>query len=122
MTRCPLSIMLFGLLASGCSSEPKHMSAAEFQGAYKTSKMQTLDWYSCVGETNGAVYMRRTRVALSSGAPTERTFFTETNKLAPGFLEEMRNDSKVEPDGAANGSQPFRLETNQTSSGAGPRR
>jgi hypothetical protein len=98
------------------------MSAGEFQRVYKESKMQTLDWYAYLGETNGAVYMRRTRVALSGGGPTERVFFTETNRLNSGFLEDMRRDSKVEPGGAANGSQPIRAETNRTSGAAGSRR
>jgi hypothetical protein len=37
-------------------------------------------------------------------------------------LPKSRNDAESQPDGAANGNQPFRSETNRTSSGAGLRR
>lgn len=72
------------------------MSGDKFERSYKASKMQTLDWYSYVGETNGAVYMLRKRVPLFGSKPKERVVFTETNRLTPGFLQKMRFESKVE--------------------------
>ena len=117
--RWPIFIVVFLLFAAGCSSGPKHLSGGDFQRAYQANKMQTLDWYSYLGETNGAIYMRRTRVALSVGRPQERIFFTETNGLTEGFLEQMLKDSKVEPDGAANRSQPIPFQTSQTPKAAG---
>jgi hypothetical protein len=105
MSARTVPILVLIVFACGCSTAPKHMSAADFQRVYLANKMQTLDWYSYAGETNGCVYTRRTRVALSSGDPTERLFFTETNGLPPGFVAEMRmldgmrNHSRVEPSG-----------------------
>ena len=81
----------------GCSSGPRHMSGGEFERAYATSKTQTLDWYSYVGETNGAVYMLRKRVPLVGSKTKEQVFFTETNGLTQEFLQKMRNEAKVEP-------------------------
>lgn len=96
------SIVLLAALAPGCSSGPKYVSADAFQSAYRASKTQTLDHYSYVGETNGFVYIRRTSVGLSSGAPNEQVFFTETEGLSPGFLEAFRKEPSVEPVAAPN--------------------
>ena len=125
MVRLTILTVLSGVLACGCSSAAKHMSAADFQRAYMSDKTQTLEFYSYAGETNGCVYMRRSRLPLSSGGPKERLFFTEASGLPPGFvaqmriLEHLRLDPKVEPDGAANRSQPIHSQTNRASAAAG---
>ncbi len=78
------------------------MSGTDFERAYKTSKMQTLDLYSYIGETNGAVYMLRTRTPLIGSKPKEQAFFTETNGLTPGFVEQMKKEAIVEQGAAGN--------------------
>jgi hypothetical protein len=78
------------------------MSGSEFERAYVTSKMQTLDWYSYIGETNGGVYMLRKRMPLIGSKPKERVFFTETNGLKQGFLQQMRNEATVEQGATGN--------------------
>ena len=47
-----------------------------------------MDDYSYRGETNGKVYVRYTRVSLLSNKAHQETFFTETNGLAPSFLQQ----------------------------------
>ena len=78
------------------------MSGSEFEQAYAASKMQTLDWYSYIGETNGAVYMLRTRTPLVGSKPKEQMFFTETNALTPGFVDQIRKEAVVEQGAAGN--------------------
>ena len=89
----PKYFLLLGLLGVvGCSSAPRHLSASEFEQAIDASKTQTLDLYLYTGETNGAVYVLRKRAPLIGSKPKERMFFTETNGLTPGFLEQMRGE------------------------------
>jgi hypothetical protein len=83
---------------------------------------QTMHWSAYLGETNGAVYMLRKTMPLVGSKWKEEVLFTETSGLAPGLLEQMRDTSKPEPVGPANGSQPIRSETNSTPSTAGSRR
>jgi hypothetical protein len=91
------AILLTCVLA-GCSSGPKHLPAGELQRQYQTGNMTSLEHYSYVGETNGAVYVRRERLPLLSGSrPRERILFTETNALSPSFLDQIRHEPKVEP-------------------------
>lgn len=82
------------------------MAGTDFERAYKTSKMQTLDLYSYIGETNGAVYMLRTRTPLVGSKPKEQVFFTETNALTPGFLDQIRGEAIVEQGAAGNSHRP----------------
>ena len=82
------------------------MTGTDFERAYKTSKMQTLDWYSYIGETNGAVYMLRTRTPLIGSKPKKQVFFTETNGLTPEFVEQMKNEAIVEQGAAGNSHRP----------------
>ena len=86
----------------GCSSAPRYMSGAYFERSYKMSKMQTLDSYSYVGETNGAIYMLRTRTPLVGSKLKEQVFFTETNGLTQGFVEQMKSEAVVEQGAAGN--------------------
>ena len=88
------------LVAAGCSSNPKHLSAAAFQQRYQESKGNSLEGYTYLGETNGAVYIVRQRVPLLFGSkPHEKTFFTETNALPAGFIDELRHEKPVEQSG-----------------------
>src|SRR2546423_918620 len=90
--------ILVTFAVTGCSSGPKHLPASELQRQYQTGNMTSLEYYSYVGETNGAVYVRRKRLPLVFGSePRERVFSTETNALSPGFLEQIRNEPKVGP-------------------------
>jgi hypothetical protein len=74
--------------------------------------MQTIETYSYVGETNGWVYLRRSRLALSSGGPADRLFFTEISGLPPAFIKEMRileeaaKSAKIEVPVSSDASQP----------------
>jgi hypothetical protein len=72
------------------------MTGQDFRQAYESGKVQTLDGYHYLGETNGAVYMLRTRVPLFGSKPKQKVLFTETNALDPSFLRQMREESKVE--------------------------
>ena len=115
-------VLILAVLTASCSSKPKHVSAAEFQRLFQSRNAQTAHWYSYLGETNGAAYMLQKTMPVVGSKWKVTVLFTETNGLAPGFVEQMREASKLEPSGPANGSQPFRVETNRTSSAAGSRR
>jgi hypothetical protein len=121
-TRRILPILFLVALTASCSTKPKHVSAAEFQREFEMRHTQTMNWSAYLGETNGAVYMLRKTMPLVGSKWKEEVLFTETNGLAPGLLEQMRDASKLEPVGPANGSQPIRSGTNSTSSAAGSRR
>ena len=96
MRTLPICALLVGFLVSGCANHPKHVSAEEFQRLYRSVNTQTLDWYSYLGETNGAVYMARSRVGLFGGEPRDKVYFTETNGLPSEFLQALR--ARVKPE------------------------
>jgi hypothetical protein len=114
-------LLLAGLMAS-CSTKPQHVSATEFQKQWGMRHAQTVHWCSYLGVTNGSVYMLRKTMPLVGSKWKEEVLFTETNGLPSDFVAQMRAVSKLEQDGAANGSQPFSFETNSTSPAAGSRR
>ena len=119
ITRCILLVVLVAAVASGCSTKPRHISAAEFQKQWKMRNTQTVHWSSYLGETNGNVYMLRKTMPLVGSKWKEEVLFTETNGLPAGFVAQMRAISKLEQDGPANRSQPIQIETNSASSAAG---
>ena len=90
------STLLIGFLVSGCAHHPKHVSAEEFQRLYSSVNTQTLHWYSYLGETNGAVYMARSRVGLLGGEPQDKVYFTETNGLPSELLQALRRNTTAE--------------------------
>ncbi len=122
MRALPICILLVGFLLSGCANHPKHVSAEEFQRFYRSVNTQTLVWYSYIGETNGAVYMARSRVGLLGGKPRDKVYLTETNGLPTEFLQALTRNTIAERSRAATGSQPLRFGTNEASGAAGSRR
>ena len=120
-THPPLIILGLVVLAVGCSSQPKHVTGPEFENLFKSRNVQTLRWYAYFGETNGAVYMIENKTPLVGSNPKKSVFFTETNGLTPGFLDEMRRLSWLEQNGASNWGQPFRSATNGASGAVGSR-
>jgi hypothetical protein len=119
ITRCILLLALGAGLGAGCSTKPRQVSAAEFQKQWQMRHAQTVHWYSYLGETTGNVYILRRSMPLVGSKWKEEVLFTATNGLPAALLDQMRAVSKLEPDGAANRSQPIQIETNPTSSGAG---
>lgn len=87
-----LIVPAFAILA-GCSTGPRHVSCTEFERAYALGNNQTLQSYTYLGETNGAVYMHHYRVPLFGSKPSQRILYTETNGLTPGFLEKMTKET-----------------------------
>ncbi len=118
----PVLVAAVAWVTTSCSTNPKHISAADFQRHFEWRNLQTMHAYSYLGETNGAVYMLYQKAPLVGSKWKKQILFTETNGLAPGFLEHMRSVSRLERDGAANRNQPIRPETNSTSSAAGSHR
>ncbi len=114
-------LLLAGLMIS-CSTEPQHVSATEFQKQWEMRDAQTVQWCSYLGVTNGDVYMLRKTMPLVGSKWKEEVLFTETNGLSADFVDQMRAVSKLEQDGAANGSQSFSFNTNSTSPADGSRR
>lgn len=96
ITRCILLLVFVAGLVVGCSTKPRHVSAADFQKQWEMRHAQTVHWSSYLGETNGNVYMLRKTMPLVGSKWKEEVLFTETNGLAPGFLEQMRDVSKLE--------------------------
>ncbi len=112
MKRWSAFLVVLVVAVAGCSSNPKHLSAAAFQQRYEENKGNSMEGYTYLGETNGAVYMLRRRVPLVFGSkPHEKTFFTETNALPPSFIEELRHEKKVDqpvqPPGTSRSAQRY---------------
>src|SRR5258708_621718 len=99
-------LLLLATATAGCSSRPKHLSADAFQKMYHIQG--SIQGCSLLGVTNGAAYMLRQRRSLVHHFKVnEKTFFTETNALTPGFLEKMRKAPAVEQQHAADAGQPL---------------
>ncbi len=102
MRQSVIAVLVFSAFASSCATGPKHISASRMVRGYELSKAQTLELYEYCGETNGAIFVRYTRTALSSGGSKSRMLYTETNGLARCFLDRMRSEAIGEPGAAPN--------------------
>ena len=80
------------LTACSSSTVAKHVSAAKFERSFNRSQTIAMQHFFYSGETNGCVYISRITWANWSAysKPHWQTFFTETNWLPPGFLDEVR--------------------------------
>ncbi len=87
-----LVLAIVPAMVTGCTSRPRHVSGPQLERMYGASKMQSLDWYGYVGETNGAVYLLRRHLPLLGSKVREQIFFAETNSLPSETLREMRAD------------------------------
>src|SRR5262245_23614007 len=100
MTRYVIAVLVLSAILNGCTTGPEHVSADRLMRGYDRSKTQTLEAYQYCGETNGAVFVRYTRAAFSSGGTKSRMLWTETNGLTPGFLMRIRSETIGELGGA----------------------
>ena len=85
------AVFLLALATAGCSSRPRHVSAARFQRIYVWPPPSSTWGHSLLYVTNGCAYMLRARASfLHPQKPIQKVYFTETNALPQGFLERMR--------------------------------
>jgi hypothetical protein len=100
-----MPIVLVAML-TGCN-EPKHVSGTDFKQEYELRNAQTMVFSEYMGERDGKVFLKRKTMSLvRKDKWNEEVWFTETNDLAPAFLEELMKDATT---GRKNGAGAPRL-------------
>jgi hypothetical protein len=99
MTHAPFYSLSLALVLTACSSPtgPKHVSAAKFERAYIKNQTVMMEQYFYAGETNGCIYISHMRLPRTYYSEQRyELLYTETNGLAPDFLEHVR---QAKPEG-----------------------
>ncbi len=98
MTRLSISGICLALILTGCSTGPTHVSAGKFEQSYIRNQTVMMEQYFYAGETNGRVYISHMRLPRTYYSKQRyELLYTETNGLAPGFLEHVRQAKPDEP-------------------------
>ncbi len=89
--------MVLGLTACASSARPKHVSGAKFERAYIRYQTVVMEQYFYAGESNGCIYISHLRLPQTFFSKQRyELLYTETNGLAPDFLQHVR---QAKPEG-----------------------
>ena len=103
MTRSTVYSLALTLVLTACSSSTvrKQVSAGKFERDFTRSQMIAMQRFYYTGETNGYIYISRITWAnwWAYSKMHWEILFTETNRLAPEFLSEVRRSKPPQPGG-----------------------